>query len=247
MEMVDLNPDMVAMENFDDDEFDQYLPPNGHVHPSHHGNGVMAGRVGPGPPPPYGASSTTATTWANSCRLSTTSAGTGLPASGILQRMASNQAGSPTASLSPRGGDMRAAMQSNGSGDASAAYRTNSDSDSASSPKMDGTHAHMTSYPREQKFTYDMDHMARYYQHIHQQQQQQQQHQQQQHEAAGTENEENFANYGASQQYYGHVMQPSVAAPPYQCIPSGVKQVYGAPINAASPVNSVQWNKYGRP
>ena len=238
MEMVDLNPDMVAMENFDDDEFDQYLPPNGHVHPHHQGNGAMAGRVGPGPPPPYGVSSTTATTWANSCRLSTTSAGAGLPASGILQRMASNQAGSPTSSVSPPGADMRAAMQSNGSADTSAAYRTNSDSDSASSPKMDGTHApHMTSYPREQKFTYDMDHMARYYQHIHQQQQ----------ESAGAENEENYANYGAAQQYYGHMMQPSVAAPPYQCIASGVKQVYGPPINAAAPVNPVQWNKYGRP
>ena len=239
--MVDLNPDMVAMENFDDDEFDQYLPPNGHVLPQH--QGAMVGRLGPGPPPPYGAPGTTASTWANSCRLSTSSAGTVLPASGILQRMANNQAGSP--SLSPPA----ATMQSN---DSSAAYRTNSDSDSASSPTThdDTTHAHM-SYPREQKFMYDMDHMTRYYQHMQQQQQHQQQQQQQhqQQETAGAGNDENYSvNYGASQQYYGHVMQPSAAAaPPYQCIPSGVKQAYGPHMSAATSINSVQWNKYGRP
>ena len=119
----------VGMDNFDDGEFDQYLPPG--VSSVNQGNNrsgshmTSAGSMPP--PPPYGPGqqptqpqqgnttggpgnvqqSGTPTTWANSaCRMSTTSCSS---ASGVLQRMASSQGNSTSESpinLSPGNPDL---------------------------------------------------------------------------------------------------------------------------------------------
>ena len=138
IEMSDLSADMVAMENFDEDEFDQYLPASGHVPQcSAPSRPLTAG--------PFSAASCMA---AGSYRLSV--AAPTLAASGVLQRMAGTQA-----ALSPPGRAPTDGLDP--------AYHSGSnDTDTSSPPSTDGGRLASQHYhQRETKYSYEMD-VARY-------------------------------------------------------------------------------------
>ena len=257
----DLSTDVVVnMGQFEDSELDQYLPPNGHPHSGQHGRGQP---MGTHPPPPYApnqqtSNTTTAPTWANTYRMSTSSA------SGQLQRMAStssshsNGTGSPISPASNH--ELHGSIHS-----------TNGSMQNDNPYGHSHTHAHTQSsgsdncsnkYPGEQHsppvkmeqtppmsvpdFRSPTEHHKFTYEHLQPRFSFTLQHQEDQ-DMDGFVSEPSAAV--AAQYYAQSSAMYSPAPPPYQCVAPGLRSLYPAgttgtvpPVNANS-----QWERYGRP
>ena len=253
VDMGELSPEVVGMENFDEAELDQYLP-NGHPH-------AHLARANMPPPPPYATTgatpSSTSQTWLNAYRsMAAASAAT---ASGMLQRIAVTGQGpectttdNASSCMSPSNtstdnhntdinyqGGMPNVSQQTG-----VVYDSNRNATETTSSqgnvKMEGNNTHnMQHYAQSRDATkgnsYELQ-MAHAYGY---------------HGNNGNGVIDNMSgDYGnvtsASQQYYMQSNGQTMGTPPpYQCMAAGIRPLYigGNPVAVNA---STQWNKYGQ-
>ena len=244
--MGELSPEVVGIENFDEGELDQYLPPNGH----HHGHLVPRGTMPP--PPPYASSGATPSSmasqsWANAYRNMN---GNG-NASGMLHRIAStgSQSGdSPTdnnSCLSPNGNTQEThsndvGYQGNMTAHQNAVYDANrnmaTDTTNAHSQnvKMESSSQLQQHYsqqrdPKMNSYDLQMSHAYSY-------------------TGSGPTDAmtSDYSNLAAASHQYYMPSSGQTAGPPYQCMATGIRPLYlGA--NPVTVNGSAQWNKYGQP
>ena len=272
----DLSTDVVAgIDNFEESELDQYLPPNSHHH------GVRGGPgVGQQPPPPYvpnqPVSNTSAptSTWATPYRMSTPSA------SNQLQRMASTSSSHSTGNSSPISPGNTSSNTnnntnnntSNTSHDLHPLHNSNM-ADSPYGPHSSG-HGHSqqspttssddtsatSSYPGEHHSPpVKMEHSHGLQIPDFRSQLEQNRFSYELHQprfyALSPQEGQDMDVYGpgsdqAAAQYYAQSSAMySPAPPPYQCMTAGLRSIYPTGTSGTvPPINAnSQWDRYGRP
>lgn len=253
MDVGDLSPGMMTMDNFDDGELDQYLPTSGHPSTGRSCRAAMP------PPPPYATSTTssestttsTNSSWmsSGSYRMASSVSSGGSTASGMLQRMASTQVASDTdsaTSMSPSSDTASppkdtCAGYHGSSSQQSGSYHDNSDTShygagmagqSQQSVKME---PHLIAqYQRDPKHNYELQ-LSHYGSGYHGNQ------------SSGGDNVSEYSPSAQQQQQY-YMSQPGMSGMAgYAAMSSGMRPLYpgnGQQSACAVPVNTAQW-KYG--